>query len=49
VFDSILPLVVSGLALALSLVAVMLAWRRGRRPAPAVEAASMRTHEDINV
>lgn len=49
VFDSTLSLVVSGLALALSLVAVVLAWRRGRRPAPAVEAASTPTREDVNV
>jgi periplasmic copper chaperone A len=49
VVDSILPLVVSGLALALSLVAVVLAWRRGRRLAPAVEAASPPTREDVNV
>jgi periplasmic copper chaperone A len=49
VFDSTLPLVVSGLALALSLVAVVLAWRRGRRPAPAVEASSPPSREDVNV
>jgi periplasmic copper chaperone A len=49
VVDSILPLVVSVLALALSLVAVVLAWRRGRRSAPAVEAASPPSREDVNV
>ena len=49
VFDSTLPLVVSGLALALSLVAVVLAWRLGRRPAAAVEATSRPTREDVNV
>jgi periplasmic copper chaperone A len=48
-FDSTLPLVVSGLALALSLVAVALAWRRGRRPASAVEAAATPTRQDVNV
>ena len=48
-FDSTLPLVVSGAALVLSLVAVVLAWRRGRRPAPAVEPASTPTREDANV
>jgi uncharacterized protein YcnI len=46
--DSTLPLVVSGVALVLSLVAVVLAWRRGRRPASAVEAASP-SREDVNV
>jgi periplasmic copper chaperone A len=49
VVDSILPLVVSGLALALSLVAVALAWRRGRRLTPAVEATSPPSREDVNV
>ena len=47
--NSTLPLVVSGAALVLSLVAVILAWRRGRRPAPAVEAASAPSREDANV
>jgi uncharacterized protein YcnI len=47
--DSTLLLVVSGAALVLSLVAVVLAWRRGRRPAPAVEAASAPSREDANV
>jgi uncharacterized protein YcnI len=47
--DSALPLVLSGTAVGLSLVAVVLAWRRGRRPASAVEAASTSTREDINV
>jgi uncharacterized protein YcnI len=49
VVKSILPLVISGLALALSLVAVALAWRRGRRPPPAVEAASPPSREDVKV
>jgi hypothetical protein len=49
VFSSTLPLLVSGLALALSLVAVVLAWRLRRRPAPALDAASTSTREDVNV
>jgi periplasmic copper chaperone A len=49
VFDSTLPLIVSGAALAISLVAVALAWRRGRRPASAADAASAPTREDVNV
>jgi uncharacterized protein YcnI len=49
VFDSTLPLVVSGAALALSVVALVLAWRGGRRPPPAAEAASLSTREDVNV
>ena len=48
-FDSTLPLVVSGAALVLSLLAVVLAWRRGRRPAAAVEAASAPSREDAKV
>jgi uncharacterized protein YcnI len=47
--DSTLPLVLSGAAVGLSLFAVVLAWRRGRRPAPAVEAASVPAREDVNV
>jgi periplasmic copper chaperone A len=47
-FDT-LPLVVSGLALVLSLVALVLAWRRGRRPAPAVGAASPPSRQDVKV
>jgi uncharacterized protein YcnI len=47
--DSALPLVLSGTAVGLSLVAVVLAWRRGRRPAQEVEAASTSTREDVNV
>ena len=47
--DLTLPIVLSGTAVGLSLVAVVLAWRRGRRPAPAVEAASTPTREDVNV
>ena len=49
VLDSTLPLVVSGAALVLSLVAVVLARRRNGRPAPSVEAASVPTREDVNV
>ena len=47
--DLTLPIVLSGAAVGLSLVAVVLAWRRGRQPAPAVEAASAPTREDVNV
>jgi uncharacterized protein YcnI len=47
--DLTLPIVLSGTALALSLAAVVLAWRRGRRPAPTVEAVSVPTREDVNV
>jgi uncharacterized protein YcnI len=48
--DSTLTLVVSSAALALSLVAVGLAWRLGRRPAPAAEAASLPTpRQDASV
>jgi periplasmic copper chaperone A len=49
VSNSTLPLFLSGAAVGLSLVAVVFAWRRGRRPAPAVEAASAPTREDVNV
>jgi periplasmic copper chaperone A len=48
-FGSALPLVVSGAALVLSLVAVILAWRRGRRQAPAVEEGSAPSREDAKV
>ena len=44
-----LSLVVSGAALALSLVAIGLAWRRRRRPDPAVETGSSPAREDVNV
>jgi uncharacterized protein YcnI len=47
--DLTLPIVLSGAAVGLSLVAVVVAWRRGRHPAPAVEAASVPTREDVNV
>ena len=47
--DLTLPIVLSASAVGLSLVAVVLAWRRGRQPAPAVEAASVPTREDVNV
>jgi uncharacterized protein YcnI len=46
---STLALILSGAALVLSLVATTLAWRRGRRPVPATEAASAPTREDANV
>jgi uncharacterized protein YcnI len=49
VFSSTLPLLVSGLALAISLVAVVLAWRLRRRPATALDGASTSTREDVNV
>jgi periplasmic copper chaperone A len=49
VFDSTLPLVISGIALTLSIIALVLAWRRGRRPSAAADAASTPTREDINV
>jgi uncharacterized protein YcnI len=47
--NSTLALILSSTALVLSLVAAMLAWRRGRRPVPAAEAASAPTGEDVNV
>ena len=47
--NSTLSLVVSGAALALSLVAIGLAWRRGRRPDRAVETGSSPAREDVNV
>ena len=47
--DLTLPIVLSGTAVGLSLVAVVLAWRRGRQPAPAGDAASVPTPEDVNV
>jgi periplasmic copper chaperone A len=46
---STLPLVVSGVALALSVVALVLVWRRGGRPAPAAEGTVAPTREDVNV
>jgi uncharacterized protein YcnI len=46
---STLPLVVSGAALALSLVAVVLAWRLRRRPSPATKSAAAHVREDVNV
>jgi uncharacterized protein YcnI len=46
---STLPLVVSGVALALSVVALVLVWRRGGRPARAAEETVTPTREDINV
>ena len=46
---STLPLVVSGVALALSVIALVLVLRRGGRPAPAAEATVTPTREDINV
>ena len=47
--NSSLPLLVSVAALVLSVVATLLAWRRGRGPARAVETASSPTREDANV
>ena len=44
-----LALMFSGAALALSLVAALFAWRRARRPASVVEAASEPAREDVNV
>jgi len=44
-----LPLVLSGVAVLLSLIAAVFAWGRGRRPAPAVEPADSPTREDVNV
>jgi periplasmic copper chaperone A len=44
-----LALMFSGAALALSLVAALFAWRRDRRPASVVEAASEPAREDVNV
>jgi uncharacterized protein YcnI len=46
---STVALVLSGAALVLSLVAAMLAWRGGRRPVPATQAAPTPTREDVNV
>ena len=47
--NSTLALILSGAALVLSLVAAVLALRRGRRPVSATEAASAPTREDVNV
>jgi hypothetical protein len=47
--NATVSLVVSGAALALSLVAIGLAWHRGRRPDRAVETASSPSREDVNV
>ena len=47
--DTTLPLVLSGAAVVLSLIAAVFAWSRGRRPAPAVEPADSPTREDVNV
>jgi periplasmic copper chaperone A len=44
-----LPLVVSGAALALSLVAIVLAWRLGRRPSPEIKSAAAHVREDASV
>ena len=46
---STLALILSGVALVLSVFAVVLAWRRSRRPASAAEPASAATREDVNV
>ena len=47
--DWTLPLVVSGVALLLSLISTAVAWRRGWRPNSELEAESATTHEDVNV
>jgi uncharacterized protein YcnI len=47
--ESTVALILSGAALVLSLVAAVLAWRGGRRPVPATEAASTPTRKDVNV
>jgi uncharacterized protein YcnI len=44
-----LAVVLSGAALVLSLVAVMLAWRGSRRPARTVQETSTSSREDVNV
>jgi periplasmic copper chaperone A len=48
-WDMTLPLVLSGVAVLLSLIAAVFAWGRGRRPATAVEPADSATREDVNV
>ncbi len=48
-WDMTLPLVLSGVAVLLSLIAAVFAWGRGRRPAQAVEPADSPTREDVNV
>jgi periplasmic copper chaperone A len=47
--NSTLALILSGAALVVSLVAAVIALRRGRRPVSATEPASAPTHEDVNV
>jgi uncharacterized protein YcnI len=47
--DMTLPLVLSGVAVLLSLITAVFAWSRGRRPATAVEPAHSPTPEDVNV
>ena len=44
-----LALMFSGAALVLSVVAALLAWRRGQQPAPVTEAVSEPIREDVNV
>jgi uncharacterized protein len=46
---STMPLVLSGVAVLLSLITAVFAWGRGRRPATAGEPASSPTREDVNV
>jgi uncharacterized protein len=46
--DSTLPVAISGGALAVSLLAALLAWRRGK-PAEAVDPLATRAREDANV
>jgi uncharacterized protein YcnI len=47
--DWTLPLVVSGVALLLSLISTAVAWRRGWRPNSQLEAESAATREDVSV
>jgi uncharacterized protein YcnI len=47
--DTTPPLVISGAAVVLSLIAAVLASGRGRRPAPAVEPEASPAREDVNV
>jgi periplasmic copper chaperone A len=47
--DWTLPLVVSAVALLLSLISTAVAWRRGWRPNSQLEAESATTREDVNV
>jgi hypothetical protein len=46
---STIPLAVSAAALIVSVIALILAWRAGRRPAPTLETEAESTREDVNV